>query len=71
VRESVQLDCYSKKYDDSVALAALLAALLDFSGTVGGTYFNAIRFDSEFDLFEPEPGLYRRTLLLTIWHRSI
>jgi len=71
VAESVAVDCYARSYDGAVDLALLVKQVIDFSGQVGETLFNAIRLESEFDLMDLEPGLFRRALSFTIWNRSV
>lgn len=72
VSQSVDIDAYARTFAAVQLLAdAVRAKLIDFSGTVGGTYFNRIFLDSEFDLHDIEPGLYRVMMVFTIWHRGI
>lgn len=70
--EAISVDCYAVTYDGAKALAdALIAGVLDFSGVSGGSHFGAVFLENEFDLMDLEPGLYRRNLTFTVWHRSI
>ena len=69
--DSVEVDCYARTFDDAYALARLAAQIVDFKGTVGNTSVDTVRLDSEIDLFDLEPGLYRRSLTFTVWNRSV
>lgn len=70
-RESVSVDSYSRTYDEAVSIASAIKTIIDFQGTIGSTYFNAVHLDTEIDLLDPEPGLYRRAMTFSIWNRSI
>lgn len=65
----VQIDTYAKTQDERDQLArAVFLTLRDFSGTIGAVKVkNAIR-QNEFDLEDPEPGLYRRLQSWAIWY---
>ena len=75
VRTRVQLDSYSKNYLQTVQLASVLRlVLIDFRGMMGSAP-NAVKVkdvaidpNSDRDLEDPEPGLYRRWQDYTIWH---
>lgn len=68
----VDIDCYASSYRQSVNLAnAVTAALLDFSGTMFGTRVPRVFLESEFDLSDIEPGLYRQSQTWAIWHRGL
>lgn len=75
VRTRVQLDTYATNYLAGITVAAALRlVLVDFRGMMG-TGTNAVRVrdvaidpNSDRDLEEPEPGLFRRWQDYTIWH---
>lgn len=68
----ITLDCYARRYIDSVALAnAVTAALEDFSGDMAGTRVPRIFLENEIDLSDVEPGLYRQSQTWAVWHRSV
>ena len=65
---SVDVDCYATDYDTCNTLAnAVIAGVIDFGGTVGSTTFSQVDVSTELDLFDPEPGLFRRTVSLLVW----
>jgi len=69
VRSEFQLDCYATTYAGSQNLAAATrAALIDFRGTMGAVDVRATFLDSEQDLVEPDPGLYRVVQRFILWH---
>lgn len=71
IREEYSLDCFAETYDAARALGvALVASILDFSGVSGATHIEAVFLESQFDGFEIEPGLFRRNVTLSVWHRS-
>jgi hypothetical protein len=71
VQEFFTFDCYALTYDVAKALSeALIAALVDYSAVSGSTRVEAVFLENEFDLLDMEPGLYRRNLSFTVWHRS-
>ncbi len=64
-----QFDCYARKYEDAIALGeALRFALEDYVGMVGGVRVRLTRQDNEFELIDPEPGLYRVSSDWSIWY---
>jgi capsular polysaccharide biosynthesis protein len=69
VSGSYQIDAYARKYKQANELArAVRAALIDFSGLMGDTHVRRIMLDTEQDLLDPEPGLYRVSQTYTIWY---
>jgi hypothetical protein len=71
-RTRVDIDCYATSYRQSVLLAnAVTAVLEDFSGTMGTTRVPRIFLESETDLSDLEPGLYRQSQSWAIWHREL
>ena len=70
IQERVDLDCYARDSDTCQLLAAAVRlALIDFRGTVGVTRFGPLHLESETDLDDDEPGLFRRVLTFSIWSR--
>lgn len=70
IRTDVALDSYAvtlaAAYD---VAAAVKAALIDFSGLLGGgVQVQAASLEAEFDLEDIEPGLYRVSQSWTFWH---
>ena len=74
VRRAVGIDNYAAEYDSAHAVAdAVRAALVDFSGPMGSTTVVPVRtcnIETEFDLMDIEPGLYRVSQQWTIWHEE-
>jgi hypothetical protein len=68
----MDIDCYAVSYRQSVELAnAVTAALQDFSGTMGTTRVPRVFLETELDLSDIEPGLYRQSQTWAIWHREL
>lgn len=74
VRSTLGIDCYAAGYDAARALAtAVRTALVDFSGPMGSATVVPVRtcnIETEFDLMDIEPGLYRVSQQWTIWHEE-
>lgn len=74
VRSTIAIDCYAAGYDAARALAtAVRTALVDFSGPMGSATVVPVRtcnIETEFDLMDIEPGLYRVSQQWTIWHEE-
>ncbi len=70
VRTTIVLDCYSTEYDEAKALAqAVRLALIDFFGLLGGIVLvRAASLESEFDVQDFEPGLFRVNQTWVFWH---
>jgi hypothetical protein len=70
LRTSVTLDCYATTLATAHDLAdAVRQALIDFSGVLGGSLpVRAASLESEDDLSDIEPGLYRVFQSWTFWH---
>lgn len=70
VRARVTLDYYAKTYGEATQLAAAgRHALLDYNGMLGGVVFvRHASLDTELDVLDPEPGLYRVSQSWSIWH---
>lgn len=74
VRSTLGIDCYAAGYDAARALAtAVRTALVDFFGPMGSATVVPVRtcnIETEFDLMDIEPGLYRVSQQWTIWHEE-
>jgi hypothetical protein len=74
VRSTLGIDCYAAGYDAARELAtAVRTALVDFSGPMGSSTVVPVRtcnIETEFDLMDIEPGLYRVSQQWTIWHEE-
>lgn len=69
VRASIQLDSYGTEYFEALELAAAVrTALTDFRGTMGSVEVKSATLQTERDLEEPEPGLYRRWQDWSLWY---
>lgn len=67
-RALMQIDCYDKSHIGVRRLAEVLRhTLTDFAGDMYGTRVSLIAMDSEVDLDDPEPGLYRVSQTYIIW----
>lgn len=69
-RSTLRLDCYAISYDGAKDLAeAVAGVLLDFRGMLGDIAdVRHAALESEIDLQEFEPGLYRVSQTWTFWH---
>lgn len=68
-RDLYQFDSYSKTLATAIAVSrAIKALLVDFQGVMGSTNIASIKLDSESQLEDPEPGLFRVLTTLFIWH---
>lgn len=66
-----QFDSYASSFRVALQVAdALKASLIDFRGAMGGTHVASIRQEGEVQLLDPEPGLYRVSTTLIIWHST-
>lgn len=70
VRTTMRLDSYAEDYNTAKEVAqAVREVLSDFRGTLGGTVeVRHAKLETEFDLQDFEPGLYRVSQSWTIWH---
>lgn len=69
VHSSFQIDAYARSFAAARVLAdGVRDALLDFTGTMGTTQVSKCLLDSELDLIDPEPGLYRVSQSWSIWY---
>jgi hypothetical protein len=68
VRALMQIDLYDRTYKGSKDLAKLIFnTLIDFTGNMAGTRVSSVISDSEVDLDDPDPGLYRVSQTYFIW----
>jgi hypothetical protein len=69
VRELFQFDSYAKTFKLATLVAkAMRDSLIDFRGAMDGIHVASIRLDNEMHVLEPEPGLFRVSTSLFIWH---
>lgn len=70
VRTTMRLDCYAEDYNTSKQVAqAVRLVLSDFRGMLGGTVdVRHAALETEFDVQDFEPGLYRVSQTWAIWH---
>lgn len=70
VGASYQIDIYSPIADNVEPIArAIRNRLIDYSGLMGDARVSKVLLDNEFSTpADPDPGLFRRTQLYTIWH---
>lgn len=66
---SYQIDCYAANFlKAKQTAAAVRAAMIDFGGEWSGTTVKNVHLETEFDLMDPEPGLFRVSQSYRIWH---
>ena len=72
VRTRFSTDCYSKSYEEARNMAKALRELLtDFRGALGGTVATrTIVLETDFDLTDSEPGLFRVMQTWAVWHEE-
>jgi hypothetical protein len=65
-----QIDIYAAEFDQIAPIArAIRRRLRDYSGPMGEARVSKVLLDNEFAVGpDPEPGLFRRTQLYTVWH---
>lgn len=69
VAATYQVDCYAASFLKSKQLAAAVrSAMIDFGGSWNGTTIKNVHLETEFDLVDPEPGLFRVSQSYRIWH---
>lgn len=69
VQAAVQIDHYGKDWQTAIAVAEVFRlALSDFAGMMGAVQIKDAALVNEFDLDDPEPGLYRRSQSWSIWY---
>jgi hypothetical protein len=69
VNAEYQIDSYATTYTQAVQLSdAVRAALVDYSGTIGGHAIKTANLDNEFALTDPDPGLYRIMQTYSVWY---
>lgn len=69
VGASVQVDCYARNPDDADLLAAAVrGALIDYRGTSAGVAIDRVSLDNEFQLVDPDPGLFRVSQAFSAWY---
>ncbi len=69
VRDLFQFDSYSKTFKQAALVAkAMRDSLIDFQGAMDGIHVASIRLDTEVQTLEAEPGLFRVSTSLFIWH---
>jgi hypothetical protein len=75
VSATFQLDSYAANYTHARQLARLVRRrLVDFTGTLtdtDATQVDSIFLSTEFDLDDPDPGLYRVSQTFNVWYREV
>lgn len=71
-RTIMRIDSYAKTYNEAKQLgAAVKAALIDYRGRLGNLVdLRAASLESELDLHDFEPGLYRVSQTWVFWHKD-
>ena len=66
---SMRIDAYARSYGIAALLAAAVRdALVNFTGPMGAVHVSRVNLESELDLLDIEPGLYRVSQTYSIWH---
>jgi hypothetical protein len=65
----LQVDSYAMTGDSAWGLArALRKSLIDFTGTMGDVYVDAVHLTNEFPMTDPDPGIIRIVQLYNFWY---
>lgn len=68
----MQLDCWAETYAGVKTLQSSVRSLVDgYTGVMGNHYVHGVEIENEIDDFERDTGLYRVTMLIQLFHRSI
>lgn len=68
-RRAITIECYAPKFDECDELAeAVRLALRDFRGMMGDTRVRLCTLETEANLVEFEPGLFRLSRDWTFWY---
>lgn len=68
-RSTFQIDAYALTPEEADGIARVIkSVLIDYRGMMGAVKVKDISLDGEFDLDDPEPGLYRVSMTISIWH---
>jgi len=66
---SYQFDCYARRYETTLELAeAVRLALRDYVGLIGDCRIRLMRQETEIELLDPEPGLFRVSSDWSVWY---
>lgn len=69
VRSTFSIDAYARTSQRAEELAqAVRASLTDYKGDMHGVLISDVALQSDFDLLDLEPGLFRVALSFDIWH---
>ncbi len=69
VRGAFQIDSYSKRYATTKAIAKAVKDLMcGFVGDMAGTRVSLITLETDADIGDPDPGLYRVSQQYFIWY---
>lgn len=66
---SFRIDSYARSYGAAHALAAAVRdAMVNYSGAMGAAHVSRVNLETELDLLDIEPGLYRVSQTYSVWH---
>lgn len=66
-----QLDIYATIRDQIPLIArAIRRRMQDYSGQIGEARVSKVLLQNQFNGLDPDPGLYRRTQLYSIWYQE-
>lgn len=78
VRSTFQIDCWDKSRTGSPTESgpkrverlaeSVRSAIKDYQGTVNGIRIDDIALQGDSDVLDPDPGIYRVSLSVDIWH---
>lgn len=70
-RPMIQIDCWAKTHDEVVDLGNRVVAVLDgFRGLMNGTRVDAVFFENDQFMYEPDTGVYHIPVEVQINHQS-
>jgi len=73
IGSSYQVDCYAASYSTARQLAkAMKTTMLELSADeLDGIIISKIFLRNQFDVFDPEPGIFHRVQLYDVWYREV
>ncbi len=72
IRQSrIQVSAFAETYSEVKAVSAQIkAALSRYSGTSSGTVIQDIFFEGDYDLYEPDTGIYHAPSDFIVWYEA-
>lgn len=69
IATTVRIDSYARSLGAAAQLgAAVRESLIDYTGAMGAVTVKKVLMETELDLLDVEPGLYRVSQTYSVWH---